>query len=568
MSKYDNYWLKILDKIERLIEEAYNHHKSHEIDVSDLAKHGNRKSWYGTITISREGIHRGAAAHVKSLGKIILNQGLLSRYSTAFKIKVTKNLKLTVTLSREPASKLPENAYADEDTYIAIHKLLEKLPIHKHPINWQNIPNNGIYFFYEENETLQIKDKTTPRIVRVGTHEKPNRLPERIRNHYHGNRKNSIFRKHLGAAIMAKEKDPRLNLWLNEKNKAPLSDVEEKVSNILHEKFSFRYIQVDDENERLELEERLIATLAKFSPKRISPNWLGLHSPYKEVRKSGLWNIKHINSRRYLGPTHLARLDQLVHKTLTLYARNKKALILIPCSKSKNQPKRSIPASSEKPATCTKTQSRTPLPHLTEPRNKLLKLVKETPHLRERPENQRGVLNPSAPPARAIDLYTGHLHRKVEKALRDILKGKYPYIHVLIVSALYGLVKLDEKIREYNLSMNDKLANGAKVYQFWQQEQLWKILQNYIQENKITHIWSLLPTKYHKVFKELWANLKNKPTKCIHIKPSKAGSATPTKRGQWLNHIIENDPLHLISQQPLPPNQAASLTMLFQYIPC
>ena len=106
----------------------------------------------------------------------------------------------------------------------------------------------------------------------------------------------------------------------------------------------------------------------------------------------------------------------------------------------------------------------------------------------EKPENQRGVLNPSASLTRAIDLYVGNFYRKARKVLLDILYGKYPYVHVLIVSALYGLVKLDEELREYELAMNDKLVDGMRVYRFWQREGLWRILLDYIHENGITHI--------------------------------------------------------------------------------
>jgi len=195
-----------------------------------------------------------------------------------------------------------------EVIYLRIHEILERLPLHKcpDPVERWDLPNNGIYFFYEEGEIVKIGNRVIKRIVRVGTHRGQGRFPERILNHFYGNKNTSIFRKHLGAAILAKENpnDPRLKEWMR-KGKT-FKEVEKEVSKLLMEKFSFRYIKVDDRDERLELEERLISTLAKVSPKYISPNWLGQFSPIKEIRESGLWNARHINS-----PTHM-RSEQLV----------------------------------------------------------------------------------------------------------------------------------------------------------------------------------------------------------------------------------------------------------------
>ena len=151
----------------------------------------------------------------------------------------------------------------------------------------------------------------------------------------------------------------------------PLRDIEEKVSKLLRKKFSFRYIGVDDRDERLELEERLISTLARFSPKYVSPNWLGRYSPSREIRESGLWNVEHVDSPRHIGPKQLARLEQLVYETLVPGTWSKRALILIPCCKRKN-------------VYPTNNAISTPLPGINDLRNKLLKLLQATTSLREK----------------------------------------------------------------------------------------------------------------------------------------------------------------------------------------
>jgi len=359
----------------------------------------------------------------------------------------------------------------------------------------------------------------------------------------------------LGAAILAK-KNPQssiLEKWM--KNNEVIRHTEKEVNKILREKFSFRYVIVDDKYERLELEERLIATLAEVSLNYASPTWLGHYSPNVEIRESGLWNVQYVHSNRHMEQEHLRRLEQLVHKTLLFETGKKRALILIPCCKTKTVN-----------PTCQHLSQ--PLYEVVEMRNKLIDLLKATPALREKPENKKGVLNPDAPITGAVDLYNGRFYKKTKKALLDILGEKYPHVRVLIVSALYGLVKLDEGIKEYELTMTDKLANRMKVYRFWQKEGLWRILLEYIHKNQITHIWSLLPGSlqfpYHQVFLDLWKILKNTPIKCIRVEVPGAGSATGCKRGKWLTHVIKDNPLHLItctSKKPHPGN-------LYKYSHC
>ena len=55
MSKYDEYWLSIIDSIVSLIKEAYAYGRSRDLDVSGLRRYGKRDNWYGSIIISRNG---------------------------------------------------------------------------------------------------------------------------------------------------------------------------------------------------------------------------------------------------------------------------------------------------------------------------------------------------------------------------------------------------------------------------------------------------------------------------------------------------------------------------------
>jgi hypothetical protein len=166
----------------------------------------------------------------------------------------------------------------------------------------------------------------------------------------------------------------------------------------------------------------------------------------------------------------------------------------------------------------------------------------------------------------------GNFYRVTGGSLHAIMAGQYPSIHVLIVSAFYGLAKLDEGLKGYELQMGDMLHSGIKVYQFWQRNNLWQILQNYINQNNITYVWSLLPYsppfQYHPVFNRLWRVLRNTQIQCFHVQVPGAGRSTGHKRAQWLVQILNTNPNHLIGA-PFPPNRLRGIpNYVFHYARC
>jgi hypothetical protein len=94
----------------------------------------------------------------------------------------------------------------------------------------------------------------------VGTHTADGNFRSRIRMHYdsiatlNGNKNGSVFRKHLGAALMRKDNpsDARLAQWLKSMG-ASSPDVELIVSRLLRENFTYRCFRVDKAEERLAL---------------------------------------------------------------------------------------------------------------------------------------------------------------------------------------------------------------------------------------------------------------------------------------------------------------------------
>ena len=197
----------------------------------------------------------------------------------------------------------------------SIHELAAGLPRFDHRASPADLPPNGIYLFFEHGEMVPLGTTDAARIVRVGTHRVDGRFPRRVRYHFHGDRQTSVFRWHLGAALLARrdQLDPRLSLWRDRTAAGP-SDVEALVSHTLYENFAFACVRVESGAERIALERGLIALLAQRPAASPSEEWLGRHALAPSIRESGLWNTQGIRAAP-LSPREFDRFSQLVTAT-------------------------------------------------------------------------------------------------------------------------------------------------------------------------------------------------------------------------------------------------------------
>ena len=304
-SKYDDFWGARLDDIRATVERA-SHGAPSKLSVHDLAVHGERSSWYGTVTVRGQTVLGGSMAHAVALGRLVAAHGLCRPIDATFRFTIGTDLVLTVELDRvdrhPPSSQgrdrraahtgaiVPSHAPAGltnkPGTACArIHQLLESLPVLDRP---ELVPfDNGLYFFYERGETSA--HGPTGRIVRIGNHPRAaDRLPDRLREHYRSTRgaKNwSVFRRYLGGALIRRSDpaSPCLSLepgrghWerQNEETCPDCEHVEQQVTATLRDSFSLRAIRIDDMQERNNFEARLIATVAACPICVPSDSWLG-----------------------------------------------------------------------------------------------------------------------------------------------------------------------------------------------------------------------------------------------------------------------------------------------------
>lgn len=198
-----------------------------------------------------------------------------------------------------------------------LYSQISKLPRFTHESPRSEIPPNGVYFFFERGESVTLNGCVLDRITRVGSHRADGRLPDRIRQHFSGNKNGSIFRRHLGAALLVQSKaeDPPLEEWLKTKG-SRYPQFEPVVSKRLQLNFSFSCIEVPSVEDRKVFESGIIALLANSSMGTPTSNWLGNYAVNVSIPRSGLWNIQFMDAEP-LSLDKLYDLSDLIAKGLS-----------------------------------------------------------------------------------------------------------------------------------------------------------------------------------------------------------------------------------------------------------
>lgn len=176
-------------------------------------------------------------------------------------------------------------------------------------------PTRGVYFFLEPGESRSGHEGAL-RVVRVGTHAvsagSQSSLWGRLRAHRggkygSGNHRGSIFRLHVGEALLRRSPEPDVasQSWgtrvpADEALRAREAVLEQQVSEHIG-RMPVLWVAVDDppgpNSMRAFIERNSIALLSNnmdpFDPP--SRNWLGQQSEREEIRTSGLWNLNHVS---------------------------------------------------------------------------------------------------------------------------------------------------------------------------------------------------------------------------------------------------------------------------------
>lgn len=203
------------------------------------------------------------------------------------------------------------------DACRTLHEIANARERHRFPFDDTAIPANGIYVLFEEGESAH----DGRRIVRVGSHTGNDQLRGRLHEHFlRSNKDRSIFRKNIGRALLNDADDPFLEAWnldlTSRRNRERYEDevdldrqaeVEPEVTERIRSRFSFAVFEVTDREERLELERKMIGTVARCKECGPSTDWFGLESPKRKIRESGLWQEQHLSHE----PLTLQEVEEL-----------------------------------------------------------------------------------------------------------------------------------------------------------------------------------------------------------------------------------------------------------------
>jgi hypothetical protein len=191
-------------------------------------------------------------------------------------------------------------------------------------------PRGGVYFFFEDGE---VRADGSGRVVRVGTHAltatSKATLWGRLRQHRGqlsgrnpggGGHRASVFRRHVGAALIRRGNWPEdlLASWLDRRRPAGERDPQEAEIELEVSRYigvmPFVWLSVPDRADRGYFERNSIALLSGLtgSPDPPTARWLGRDAQRAEIAESGLWNVDHINDR--YEPHFLQQLAELAER--------------------------------------------------------------------------------------------------------------------------------------------------------------------------------------------------------------------------------------------------------------
>jgi hypothetical protein len=336
-SKYDRYWAAHLAQVQEGLRLAVSTGIV-EIHLNGLRSEGDRRSWNGIAEVRGRRVQRSSMAHATSLAKVVADSGICEDWPDRA-IRLTVNSSgdvLTVSgiavgsegkpsrpitpgpaVNQPPAHRpaRPSGASPKADTeefYAVLGELAQRVGgprLLRDCTARSGWPSHGVYFFFEDGE---VRPDGSGRVVRVGTHAvtaiSQSTLWGRLRQHRghqdgSGNHRASIFRGHVGTALIHQQELPPelLDSWLAKRNPAGDLAVQEATLERMVSDYigamPFLWLAVPELADRRYIERNSIALLSRYRGGVDAPSsrWLGQLAEHPLVRASGLWNVDYVD---------------------------------------------------------------------------------------------------------------------------------------------------------------------------------------------------------------------------------------------------------------------------------
>ncbi|MFC4908912.1 hypothetical protein [Actinomadura gamaensis] len=189
-------------------------------------------------------------------------------------------------------------------------------------------PRYGVEFFLEDGQVRAGEDRL--RVVRVGSHAlkadsktsfwsrlAQHRGPVTGSNAGVGNHRGSIFRHHVGSALLQTGQWPTevQTSWTQPKVSPTQRTAEAPLERAVSDHIGampLLWLDVPDREQRKLIRANSIALLSRCTggTHPISPGWLGMEAANENVRRSGLWNSEHVDDP--YDPTFLDAMEARV----------------------------------------------------------------------------------------------------------------------------------------------------------------------------------------------------------------------------------------------------------------
>jgi len=134
--------------------------------------------------------------------------------------------------------------------------------------------------------------------------------------------------------------------------------------------------------------------------------------------------------------------------------------------------------------------------------------------------------------------YTGahsQIYRQITCSSWEKLGGTQN-LDLATISALYGLLRYDEPIQDYNVCMRDKIGHQT-LKTWWRNNGLCTIVKDYIKQNNTSEVYGVLSSDYSEALRECFGNVSPE-----HPPPdfSRYGSGSNAHRGKWIDYFIQS----------------------------
>ncbi|MHA2097899.1 MAG: peroxide stress protein YaaA [Candidatus Kariarchaeaceae archaeon] len=139
--------------------------------------------------------------------------------------------------------------------------------------------------------------------------------------------------------------------------------------------------------------------------------------------------------------------------------------------------------------------------------------------------------------------YSGRTFSKIDQMAWNQLIDNPDNYDCVILSALYGIVRFDEPIRNYEIKQADKIPQKSTIKAFWKNKGAADWLYDYVKKNDIDDVKFVLSTSYSEIVQrdKLIDRLTQELGIIAEDKQFKAeGRKSMLLRGQYINDLLQS----------------------------